>query len=387
MRAKIIVVVQLLILAFIQLNAQSPYTGSIPKVTPVSPNSAALFKAVERPVGTFTGTTPIDIPLPSISAGSLSVPVSVNYSNGGIRVEEIASSVGLGWSLSAGGRITRIMNSLADDRLLGGDSGYIHMTVKPSFFPIQGWPYSNVNAGVENVNQVLRGHKDAEPDLFFFSCNGLSGKFYFDESNNIHLVDQQQIAITPVWTSDSQEGYHIGGWIIRDTKGNKYFFGLDHTQSSGATDKATLSYSGDYSTLPPSSYYTATWHLMEISDMNEESFIRFSYSTCNPSFSTLSAGQMPISMWSSWGCQEEDNYSDVQFVENQATESYLTKIEGDNDSLVFYSSGRWDYQGGVKLDSLRLYAKNGGGIRKKYHFNYDYFGSGTPTTYYTGGLN
>ncbi len=146
-----------------------------------------MFKVVDRPLGTFTGTTPIDIPLCSVSSGNLTVPLSMSYNNGGIKIEEIAGNIGLGWSLACGGRISRVMNGIADDRLIGGDSGYYHMTLKPSQYPDPNWPDS-VQRGVNTVNWVLRGHKDAEPDMFYFSCNGLSGKFYFDEQRNIKLV-------------------------------------------------------------------------------------------------------------------------------------------------------------------------------------------------------
>ncbi|MBO9566973.1 MAG: RHS repeat protein [Niastella sp.] len=360
---------------------QEPYTGTLPKLAPVTPNSAALFKVMERPVGSFTGTTPIDIPMYTLGSGNITVPVALNYHNGGIRVEEIASSVGLGWNLSAGGRITRVMNGIADDRRIGGDSGYIHMTIKPSQFPAPDWPSSTL-AGVQNVNQLLRGRKDAEPDLFFFNCGSVSGKFYFDEQNNIRLVEQAPIKIEAVWGSDISEGYHIIGWILRTQNGERYYFGVDQSLGSTAVDYSTVSYSNDHATPPPSSFYTLTWHLVEITDMNGLSAVRFTYDQSYTEFSTLSSGGKALSTWNNFDCQPAEIYSDVQMATVEANEKYLKKIETGIDSLIFYSSGRWDYLGGVKVDSIRHYARNGKGLINRFHLNYSYFGSGSPTTYY-----
>src|SRR5687767_12654498 len=71
-------------------------------VTP-SPTTASLGKYGEIPVSLYTGIPSISIPLYEIKDGPLSLPISLSYHAGGIRVEEIASSVGLGWTLNAGG--------------------------------------------------------------------------------------------------------------------------------------------------------------------------------------------------------------------------------------------------------------------------------------------
>lgn len=54
----------------------------------------------------YTGVPNISVPLYSIKGRELELPVELNYHAGGVRVEEIASWVGIGWSLNAGGVIT-----------------------------------------------------------------------------------------------------------------------------------------------------------------------------------------------------------------------------------------------------------------------------------------
>lgn len=75
--------------------------AQLPEVVPPSPNATSLGKYVETHVSTATGIPGIGMPIYSVQEGDISVPISLSYHAGGIRVEEIASWVGLGWSLQA----------------------------------------------------------------------------------------------------------------------------------------------------------------------------------------------------------------------------------------------------------------------------------------------
>lgn len=350
----------ILFLLFIQVDIFGQYDGSIPQVTTVTPNAAALFKMTQRPIGTYTGTTPITLPLYEIRAGALTVPVTLNYANGGIRVEEIASWVGLGWNLTAGGRITRVVKGVPDDDANNG--GMLHSSLKPSGFPGTPW--------IVNVNSILRGELDMEPDVYYFDCNGLSGKFFFDESGNPHIVSQQAIKI-----ERQMIGFVIKGWILTDDRGIKYYFGMDKSQSVNYVDQSHLTYSslGGYTTPNPSPSYISTWHLAEIKDINEENTIKLTYTRNFTQFQTLSSAYMSISGMVGMDCQPSDSYGDEMLVTNDTDEYYLTKIEGGMDSLVIQSSAsRLDFLGGRKLEEIALYARNNVFI-KKHRFNYEYF--------------
>src|SRR5262245_60995359 len=79
----------------------------VPSVIPPSPVAASLGKYVEQPVGLYNGIPQVDIPIYTIQAANLSLPISLSYHASGIKVSEMASNIGLGWSLNAGGVITR----------------------------------------------------------------------------------------------------------------------------------------------------------------------------------------------------------------------------------------------------------------------------------------
>lgn len=81
-----------------------------------APNAAALGKYSDIPVSYFTGVPSISIPIYTVQEGPLSVPVALNYHASGVRVGEPASWVGLGWSLDAGGMVTRTVMGKPDDQ-------------------------------------------------------------------------------------------------------------------------------------------------------------------------------------------------------------------------------------------------------------------------------
>src|SRR5262249_35701909 len=93
------------------LMGYAQFQENTPAPKPIAPNAASLFKVLDCPLGTFTGTIPISFPLCRVTSGPLSADVALNYtSTGGIKVEELASCVGLGFHLADGaGRITQMV--------------------------------------------------------------------------------------------------------------------------------------------------------------------------------------------------------------------------------------------------------------------------------------
>lgn len=345
----------LVLMMLFSLNAFSQYEGPSPKVAPVSPEAAALFKLSSRPQSGFTGTVPISFPLFSVSSGQLNVPVSLNYAMGGIKVEEMASSVGLGFNLSAGGQITRVVVGIPDERQNGG---FLYSSIKPSNFQ----PYTLTQLGLH-----ADGHLDLDPDIFMYSFNGESGRFHFDESGNVKLMNKSGLKITCNYTVDE-----IHSFTIVDELGNTYQFAV--------AEASIMEYqSVGGGPIPNIDGYNTTWYLSEIKDMNNENKITLTYTANSYQYTTLSGGWDKLQTYAVASC------SPFYFNETQVTtevQGYkLTKIQGNSGYLTFNTvSDRSDLLGGVRLENISLYDSLGN-FKKKVKFNHSYFSSGGASLY------
>lgn len=138
---------------------KNPYN----EVSIASPTAASLGKYADIPVNNHTGIPGISIPIYTVKEGSLELPVSLSYHAGGLKVMETASWVGAGWSLNAGGVITRTVRGAPDEKGTSSvynqaygyfsDYGYSHY----SFYGSNGEPEGE---------EFISGKRDGEPDLF-----------------------------------------------------------------------------------------------------------------------------------------------------------------------------------------------------------------------------
>ncbi|WP_090471442.1 hypothetical protein [Mucilaginibacter sp. OK268] len=165
----------------------------MPQPIPPSPNAAALGKYGDIPVGKYTGVPDISIPLYQVKEGDIQVPVSLSYHASGIKVEENASWVGLGWTLNAGGVITRTIKGKPDE------NGYANAQI-PSLLlnPQPGTP-NYCDAWNSALYVYLVGNSnfgyDSEPDAYYYNFNGISGKFVFDQNGVPYTIPYQKIKI------------------------------------------------------------------------------------------------------------------------------------------------------------------------------------------------
>ena len=126
------------------------------------------------------------------SKSNLSLAISLNYNSGnGLKVDEIASNIGQGWNLMAGGAIFRTQVGQPDDQkpregtnndLSKYPAGYLYSTNNP----VNGIPERAVHYPIyENSNQRYRPANevadDKEIDRFTFYFNGRSGSFILNK--------------------------------------------------------------------------------------------------------------------------------------------------------------------------------------------------------------
>ena len=94
-----------------------PILTDMPKVIPPSPSVAALMKFEEYPVNNYTGIPNIAIPLYNVSTidNALGIKLSLNYHPASAAGDEVAAHTGLGWTIMAGGTISRTVKGLPDE--------------------------------------------------------------------------------------------------------------------------------------------------------------------------------------------------------------------------------------------------------------------------------
>lgn len=158
----------------------------------VTSPAATEFVRYERiPVSYFNGLPSIDIPLYTIDYKDLTLPIGLSYHASGIKVNQYPTAVGLGWTLTAGGGITRVVNGIPDEtcaqdiadaysRLPGRNPGYYYIS---SFLTDSLW-YDK-----DNLTFIYNhGYIDTEPDEFVINACGVSGSIYFyrDIDGKVH---------------------------------------------------------------------------------------------------------------------------------------------------------------------------------------------------------
>lgn len=154
---------------------------------PVSPNAAGLGAFGQVPVSFYNGLPQINVPFYNVNYKELSIPLGISYNAAGNKPDDFPGSVGLGWSLDAPWAITRVVNGRVDE---GGDVPNDNdPNILNSSIPLT----SRANWGTTGyLDSLLKRNTldftdGSNPDEYYFSFNGSSGRFYFDHEGNPHV--------------------------------------------------------------------------------------------------------------------------------------------------------------------------------------------------------
>jgi len=329
----------LLMAVFVTGRAQDT-TNTIGQVSIASPTAASLGKYGDIPVGYHTGIPQINVPIYTVRSGSLKLPIGLSYHASGLKAGEPAGWVGAGWSLNAGGAITRTVVGAPDDRgystsnVLAGhytDHGF------NSYLLVPGTSYFyNVNTGQtlqqlpDDVN-FARGFKDGEPDLYFFNFGGYSGKFYFNDDGTPMLIPEQDFKIQPTVVS----GQGFTGFVVTTLDGTRYYFGAVGNDGAVAPIEATNPFTlvnGPANTTAAAS----SWFLNKILSADGVDSITLSYQQENYSYYTLSTFPVWSSLYNQLGSDANDIYAQngVNVVKNLVQGVRLSQIGFANGSIT-----------------------------------------------------
>ena len=358
------------------------------KVIPPSPNAASLGAYGNIPVGHYTGVPNINIPLYEIVSRSIKVPISLSYHAAGIRVAQEASWVGLGWTLNAGGIITRSVRGW-DDLATGGGEGY------PKGYPL-GYDLPTdtnytmpINGSDWNTNLYLRyaqNDEDPEPDIFYYNFGNYSGKILLQKGNKPLVLNQDPLKIEQFY----------GSCIIRTPDGNAYYFGTEEE-----TNVYDLAYSNSRSDRKIQPNVVNSWYLDSIASPNNDKVIfkykrsnkciRSQLSATNSMFLDAPNGEPGIHWnvsikaypYSMYG-YTIDSAPGFNFSETAVDEVLLDEIIFKGGRIGFTTKGRTDliaHNSGIPqcLDAITI-RNNLDSIIGSYQFGTSYFQSTNGTT-------
>lgn len=381
------------------------YAQELPEIIARTPEAATLGKYGNTPVSKYTGVPQISIPLYTIVEGDIEVPITLSYHAGGFRVQEDATWVGLGWSLSSGGMISRDPRGDAD-KLINSDafSEWGQNNILPEEFVSSS---TNSSFNIYGISRVFRNtdHKsfsDIEPyfldpavnpaiytyvnfqaDHFNYTFPRGSGEFY--NKDNVNFIDKTKnlLKIDKGASSDN------ASFKITDTNGTIYKYGNPSLGVSigGIERSANLAF-----TLvgPSSSSMDMNWHMTNITSRNGDE-VNFFYENTGPDDLAYSAVSIKQSKFYFPGEISNSNGNDLRgdrSVESQSRtqKSVLSKIEFTDGFMLFIvndaSNPREDVRGSgaKKLEAIEVYRYTGSSgdsaLVKRVEFEYSYFAPG-----------
>jgi hypothetical protein len=396
--------VPLFTLIFIFAQAQDT-TNTIGNVSIASPTAASLGKYGDFPVSYNTGLPNINVPIYTVKSGSLSLPISLSYHAGGLKVQEQAGWVGAGWSLNAGGVITRTVAGAPDDRGVGSfnvcTNGHYSDYGYNSYQWIQFAGPGTVHGVAPDDAAFARGVKDGEPDLYFFNFGTYTGKFYFNDDRTPILVPDRDFKIVPYLLNGvNYEGFQ--GFIVTTPDGVKYYFGKTGSDSGAApieiTTPSTLQ--NGYSAANEA---VSSWFLNKVVSADGMDSINLSYASESYSYYTMSFFPVPTLNFLQLPTDPARNgYSlvknfvqgvrlnDITFPNGRINFTPSSAVRTDLTAGFAVNNGMYDANNTTSYSLGSISIANNTGFCKKDSFSYSYFFDSNPFTINSGtygGLN
>ncbi|WP_294284365.1 hypothetical protein [uncultured Chryseobacterium sp.] len=209
------------------------------KILPPTPESYKFATYGNLPVGLFTGATNFNIPLTTFNSKNISIPIGLNYSSNGIKLDDMNGSAGLGWTFMNAGVITRVIRDEPDE-LNGFANGDV-----PDINAL-GLYHPTVTSYLSNIDT---DGIDSEPDLYMANFAGRSLKFVVDRNGNSIQLDKTSCKITG------------NGGVITTEDGTKYIFAAQEQVRNSMTNTAMHG---------PVQINTTSWYLTKIVNTNGE---------------------------------------------------------------------------------------------------------------------
>ncbi len=373
----------------IGLSAQPEAESSTVKIVergPASPTTSSLGKYFDVPVNMATGIPNIQIPLYTIKTGNITLPISLNYHGGGVKVNTPASWVGLGWDLSCTNAITKQVNGLDDfystvqypnspsnpglpawsdylhpDYTIDGNLGFTSMSAVIDSFQ-SGYAITHANDLNKLLGRIILSRYDGESDEYKYNTPEGGGSIFYNQKTSSF-----QLSELNGWKAE----YSNDTWSLDNKNGINYGF-------TAKEEALSPIYNGELTTTYPDGYYTSAWYLTSIADVINNKSITLSYNVSG--FGYTSGGTSRVENW--------DMIAGGPNFAGGNTRSYLRYGNELNLSTINFAEGRVEFikdaaariDGGVNaLKTIKIYDKFNT-LKKQFEFTYFYAWNSSSTT-------
>ncbi|OWK68708.1 hypothetical protein [Pedobacter sp. AJM] len=350
----------ILILVFSTSISHGQQSTRLPDILPPSPTAFSITRYGGISIGLQTGTPQINIPIYNIKSRKLSLPISINYSSNGIKVDELGSRVGMSWTLDAGGVITRTVYDDPDESST--------KLADPNNFNRDQALYQYL----ETVTGSSESSFDTSPDIFSFNFSGYSGQFIINSNEAIQL---SKTALR-IEVNQGASGQIPGKFRITTPEGNQYIFG----GSENSVESSSNSVIGENCGKTYSTPIDNAWYLTKIIHADGD-IIDFLYDALIPYTYPVGISQTKT-RWVDGAlpnCASGAIYVGDSNCENLITTNsiILKKISfGNSYHLDFKYIGRPDLPYDYLLERIEVYDEVGlGEPSKMFSFSYQNFGA------------
>jgi len=355
--------------------------GVAPKIIPPSPNAAAFAKYGDIPVNTYTGVPSVSIPIVELRSRSITVPISLSYHTGGIKVFEEASRVGLGWTLNAGGVITRTIAGQDDfdANLFNYHAPGSPVPATPNDYPAAKLRTFNIQEqckivgipGNPNYSSVLAEPYDLMPDQYSYNFMGYSGKFFLKKDRTAVIGKKEKIEVSVDANGNA--------FVMRTPDGFSFTFSVTESYSDPVTGAPAARKSAWYLTRIVSQLGdTVTFHY--IIDNNKV------LKTVGSLFQSRNTNVLNtfIPRTRDEAACPPLPATNVPFVSSESPRGeyrvvYLNKIVYSGGELrVSYADDRLDIYNDLRITKLQYYTRTYSysaplELKKEWHFDHGYF--------------
>ncbi|WP_421762904.1 hypothetical protein [Ekhidna sp.] len=265
---------------------------------PVPPEEASLGRYAHSPVSLAKGELNLQIPIHTIKGRDLYLPISLSYRQG-VKIHDPSEYTGHGWTLFAGGVITRKVNHRVDPH--------------PRFDWVGGQAYSD-----QDFNNIYTGVLDAAFDVFNYNFNGFSGQFVLDDDlvTPYFIRTQRDWKITISETEIRVITENGTEYIFSDTRRED----IDYAFPEGSTELATVA-----------------WYLSEIISPRVNERLEITYTDNNFTYKRAKNNSLLVLPWTQSTFKLNDpNDNDYQtFLAKRVSEVKLISNEVDVSKVTF----------------------------------------------------